>query len=389
MTDFSIIGAGLAGLLVTRQLIERGVSPVNLHVFARAAAPMASDAPGTLMHALPGMSLRPKPGAADAYEDSKRWLEGISQDHPDLVNTFDMLRPSFGHRRGKRYLKTYERGKAELPSSLHHERLDPPALDDAPGAVSDALAAVRYGPAFMLELGTWIKRERRALELAGVDFQDHQVTRIRQGDEQKWNIFAHEAYHTLPFVTDHIILALGPGLNQWFPALEIGVNGGELACAAPPVIDGDAVTLDHAISGGGHIAPRADGRWVFGATYLRPDERARDPTSREAFVRKDSTARRALVELLEHLMPSLRSCDDVEVWRGRRAVYLPDRNPVVGHVPEQPRLSLIGALGSKGMLWGPHLARRLVDLIFDGAPIPDVASVSRVDPTHWSSPVIG
>lgn len=171
MTYFSIIGAGLAGLLVTRQLIERGVSPVNLHVFARAAAPMASDAPGTLMHALPGMSLRPKPGAADAYEDSKRWLEGISQEHPDLVNTFDMLRPSFGHRRGKRYLKTYERGKAELPSSLHHERLDPPALDDAPGAVSDALAAVRYGPAFMLELGTWIKRERRALELAGVDFK--------------------------------------------------------------------------------------------------------------------------------------------------------------------------------------------------------------------------
>lgn len=388
MTDFSIIGAGLAGVLTARQLIERGVSPSDLHIFARAAAPMASDAPGTLMHALPGMSLRPKPGAASAYEDSKRWLETISQEHPDLVNTFDMLRPSFGHRRGKRYLKTYERGKDEFPASLHHERLDPPALDDAPGSVRGASAAVRYGPAFMLELGAWIKRERAALERAGVDFQDHHVTRIKQDAARQWNIFAHEAYHALPFVTDHIILALGPGLHQWFPALEIGVNGGELACAAPPIIDGEVIELDHAISGGGHIAPRADGRWVFGATYLRPDERARDPTSREAFVRKDSTAKRSLVELLEHLMPSLRSCGDIDIWRGRRAVYLPDRNPVVGHVPGRSRLSLIGALGSKGMLWGPHLARRLVELILDGTQIPDVASVSRVEPTHWSSPMI-
>ncbi|MEO6245622.1 MAG: FAD-dependent oxidoreductase [Opitutaceae bacterium] len=61
-------------------------------------------------------------------------------------------------------------------------------------------------------------------------------------------------------------------------------------------------------------------------------------------------------------------------------VVLPDKCPVAGRHPNNPRLGLINALGAKGVLWAPWLARQWLNHLKEGVPFDPAIDVRRLVP---------
>ena len=108
------------------------------------------------------------------------------------------------------------------------------------------------------------------------------------------------------------------------------------------------------------MAPRADGAWAIGATYLRAEGDGGDLP-----VRSDDEAAGALRALTSRLAPAVDEVTRERIWRGERHVLLDDRTPLCGALDEAG-LFVLGALGSKGLLWAPGLAGALAERMRGG-----------------------
>jgi len=158
------------------------------------------------------------------------------------------------------------------------------------------------------------------------------------------------------------ILCPGRKLRAWLPRLRLAEEGGELGLFETNT------PLDILMSGGGfHIGPMDPQTVVVGATRWTGDP-AQPPEQ-------------ALLELSrkgKDLWPDLGP--GIQAWRGVRCVHPGDRLPIAGAIPGHARRWLLGALGSKGLLWGPLAARALVEAICHDSIIPEALSTDRLDP---------
>lgn len=380
-TPYLIIGAGLAGLLLAEALLAQG-TPAHHVALLDPGAPRASDSPGALMHAIPGRTLIPKPGTLLAFSQSVAWLERWRARHPQLIARSTMTRPDLGGPQGKRYMSTFER--ADYPETFAHSLLDSEQTRALLPALAPAQRAAHYGPAYCVELGGLLGILRQELALQGVQILDGCARTLQR--ERHWSVYAGEGDALLQART--VILCPGSHLTRWFPALPVAINGGELLLGRAP----KDLLLHGFVSGGGHIAQRTDQRWSYGATYLRPPEDAENPHDLAHFLRPDACAIRDIHALLERLVPRIGELSELEVWRGLRAVFLTDRQPLMGWVPGQEDLFLLGALGSKGLLWGPGMATeaaRLVRRTSLSGPLHEVTRAARAGKLErWSSPHI-
>lgn len=388
-TSIAIIGQGIAGTLVAEALLKRGF-PADEVALIDPGGPRASDAPGALMHAIPGRSLDPKEGTMEAFVESVAWHEKWRARRPDLIQRSTMTRPDFGHRQGRRYVNTWKDASERYPPELESELLDAQQCNARLPAMKPANRAVAYGPAYCVLLGDMLEHISRQLRHQGVRALEVEVQGLLS-KEHHWTLLDPRGE---PFLTAaRVVLCPGAGLPYWFPDLPLAINGGELLTCLPP----EGAELHGFLSGGGHIATRPDGGWVYGATYIRPPEDAEDPHADAHFVRPEQDAILAVEELIGRLIPSIREARDVRVWRGQRAVFLTDRQPLAGEVPGQPGLFLLGALGSKGLLWAPSLAAMMGQRLVEGPPneeaLPhhrraEAARASSGSMERWASPKI-
>ena len=175
-----------------------------------------------------------------------------------------------------------------------------------------------------------------------------------------------------PLLTEHLVWTVGAGLEDWFPGLPLSQTGGELLLGRPP----QGVELPYILIRSGHLAPRPDGRWALGSTY-----RHRPRTEEE----DDDWVREWLFSRMEVVFPTVRGMTELEVWSGVRAVLVDNRFPVVGPVPEQRGLWILGGLASKGVLWTAMLAEDLARQL-QGAQstLPAVVQTSRFDHSLWT-----
>ncbi|HEX2855784.1 MAG TPA: FAD-dependent oxidoreductase [Opitutaceae bacterium] len=58
-------------------------------------------------------------------------------------------------------------------------------------------------------------------------------------------------------------------------------------------------------------------------------------------------------------------------------VNLPDKRPLAGRHPADPRLGIVNGLGAKGALWAPMLARQWVNHLTEGVPFDPAIDVAR------------
>ena len=158
---------------------------------------------------------------------------------------------------------------------------------------------------------------------------------------------------------DRVLLALGQGYPR-FPELRRldleGVKGQTVRVARPPAVRGPLLPL----SGRGYVVPDGD-HLILGSNYdnnfddLRPDPDA------TAYIR-EKTAR---------MVPGLETAPVADVQAGVRVKHRPTNRPIVGPLPDRTRIWTLTALGSKGLLTAPLLARALPDYFHDPTTIPD------------------
>lgn len=360
--DLIIVGGGLAGWALAQALPEGLFERVAL---VDAPHPMrASGAPGALLHALPGRSLDPDPLTMRAFAHASAWAEDLLGQDPALVRRHTMLRPLWPGKPGRRFVNTYTRGHPKYPACMDHAHLDAAALAALHPTLALFEGAIAYGPAYMIRLPQVL--EHIAGRSPHIQRMRGHVRALHPGDEH-WEVDTSDAR----LRAHRVALCAGAGLGRWFPNLGVEVNAGELlVCPAPPG------GFDGAISGGGHIAQDSLNQWVLGATYLRPTG---PPELDASWTRPDHIAHEELTQLLGRLVPAVAHARGT-IWRGQRAVRHPSRSPVCGGIPDQPGLFVMGALGSKGLLWSSWLAAQLAAHMA-GSPTPHLDS-SPLHPHH-------
>lgn len=346
-----ILGAGIAGVLLARELASLG-QPILL--IDAGPAERASAVPGALLHAHPGRSLTASPEEQEAFSAAWQAVERWSAALPGAVWTGPMIRPLVGTTHAERLAATLS---PDMPT------LSPDALRALHPALHPTTATT-YAPAAMIDLPRVLAHE---LEAANVSVEAHTITAIHH-DGACWSVHAADGWQA---AGEAVVLACGASLARFFPALGVGFSGGELG-----VWSADEA-LDCVVDGAGHIAPRPDGRWIGGSTYLRV-------TGWEGPWRPDADAEAELRERLATLVPAMATARCELLWRGVRASMGGERRPLAGPVPGKPGLWVFGALSSRGLFWAPWLAQRLAAHMVDPLnPTPALVHPDRHAPHRW------
>ncbi|MFB6249919.1 MAG: NAD(P)/FAD-dependent oxidoreductase [Salinibacter sp.] len=163
---------------------------------------------------------------------------------------------------------------------------------------------------------------------------------------------------------DRVLLTLGQGYRP-FPELRRlgldGVKGQTVRVRRPAALSGPLPPL----SGRGYVVPDSAETLVLGSNYdnnfddLRPDPQA------TAYIR-DKAA---------HMVPGVDETEVLDEWAGVRVKASHSNLPVVGPLPRRERIWTLTALGSKGLLTAPLLARALPTYLDDPRAIPGAVRV--------------
>lgn len=349
-----VIGAGIAGAGVARQLASRGV-PVTL---------IERDQPACGASGNPVAVVRPEPGGADNViaEFSaagvgwlKRWLSVYGHSVPhDFCGAVRLLRDQRRHDKLATYAKT-------VPDEWLHELSN----SDASALCGQTVAA----DAFLLPQAGWV--DPKALVAALIDHplidmkSNAEVTQLTPISTDLWCVgFSNdEEIHA-----QHVVLATA--FADLIPdVLGIDSARGQLSLL-PERAD---KSLRAIVCRDGYITPAINGMHTIGATiqYEDPDSNSRAEDDLENFHR------------LQRLLPEFVS-DANELlggrvsWRGTTQ----DRLPLVGKIAEGLYASM--GHGSRGVACAPWCAEFLVTQMMN-EPLPISAKwVERLHPLRFS-----
>jgi len=159
---------------------------------------------------------------------------------------------------------------------------------------------------------------------------------------------------------DRILLALGQGYTT-FPELRRldleGVKGQTVRVRRPASVSGPLPPL----SGRGYAVPEGEDHLLLGSNY---DNNFDD-------LRPDPDATTYIQEKTARMVPGVDTAPVEDVQAGVRVKRRHSNLPIVGPLPGRDRIWTLTALGSKGLLTAPLLARALPDYLHDPTTIPD------------------
>jgi len=342
----AVVGGGLAGTLAVQQCVARGVADVR---WIDAAGPRASDVPCALVHPFVGRSFQLRPGLAEAWRASRAWLEALPPAaHVHRAPLWRWLDENHGASR------------LERSWNAHRPQIETLVRGWSGGTADGAWLA--YEPAFGVALGPAVTALTSALAARGVCRSAGRVLDL-QAEGAGWRVLTTEG----DLSVDAVLVAAGRGtaalMASHCPGVGLADYAGALRFA--PV---EAPLARFHIDGGHLCSTRQVAAW--GSTYrvLAAGEGDSGPAI-------DAAHRGARVAAeagegdpgpaLDALEARLRRREDwpvageVRTWAGVRTVEPRRREPWAAQV--RPGLFVLSALGSKGGLWTPWLAVRLVD----------------------------
>ncbi len=169
-----------------------------------------------------------------------------------------------------------------------------------------------------------------------------------------------------PIEADIIILCTGWRNNEisLFNWLPIRPNKGQVLNVE---IDGPGP--DRILNFGHFLLPVGNGKYRLGATYehspkdLQPTGQAR--------------------ELLEQSLNAVSTMPAAKVSRHLAGIRptVPDRKPLIGPLPDNPRLFVFNGFGSKGVMYCPHFALHFAEYLEGRAELNPEVNISRYYPT--------
>jgi tRNA 5-methylaminomethyl-2-thiouridine biosynthesis bifunctional protein len=383
-----IVGAGLAGALAAQALAQRGWTCTVLDS-ASTPAQGASGNPAGLFHGVlhreDGVHARLHRHAALA----------AARHYGPLIRSGTVP----GGLDGLLAVRG-EGSTADETDRLESQGLPGYAEGQTRAEASLLAQASLSGPALHFLQGGWVDPAaivRQALASPGVRFQGNarvKALRAPVDDDPTWSLL-DEAGQQLAHAP-LVVLAAGGGL----PALAHDV-GRDLSALGPQEVTRGQLTwftcnspLRRPVTGHGYAVSLPDGRLLCGASQQPVD--AQNQTDR--LLQEDQAWNLARLHGLTGLFPAEGSSFGGRVsWR----VQTPDRLPLIGpapradlsppvrrdqprFIPRHPGLFIIGALGSRGLIWAP-LASRLLCAWLDATPMPLEADLlDALDPCRWS-----
>ncbi len=366
-TPILILGAGLAGTTLAARLVEEGATPSNLLVIDAAAPHRGSSAPATMLHPFPGRSMAPRQVQLDAFTESFAWLDHIARKLPDdWWLTAPMVRPLPENDKGHRLRDTWTDAHSNYPTEIASRLLTP---EDARTSFPDlhlTTAALTYNPAASVVVPRLIDHLQSSLQQAGARFVRATATAIH-GADQNWHITLDD---NTKLTAHRLVLAMGTGLLPLFPDLDLRTKAGEVLVLAPGKAE-----LSAFVNADAHLFARRDGLWGLGSTYF--------PTH-DWDHRDDAQVTRQLLDAITPHVPAAAGLRVEALWRGVRAIFGSDHLPLAGPVPGQTGLFVLGALGSKGLLFAPALAGQLATHLLHDQPLAAATHPDRITPKRWT-----
>jgi glycine/D-amino acid oxidase-like deaminating enzyme len=352
-----IVGAGLAGACAAFHLSRHG--PVHV-LEAEAPAAGASGAAAGLANPLMGRKANPVWRPHEALEAVHDLVDRLSR--PDLFRT-GVLRPAVEEAQVEFFRAAVEEHPdlaTWLPEAEVRERF--PDVRTAGGALFEPRAGAADVPA-LVEALLGAARERGAVVETGAtarawDEDAHGATvEVDAGGERRTLRGAR------------LLLCLGQGYPGHAPLEALGltgIKGHTVRVERPEGLQGPLPPL----SGRGYIVPETGGTLVLGSSYDHDFETLAPDPEQVAYI-QNKTA---------EMLPGVDDAPVVDVATGVRVKTDATNLPVVGPMPGRERTWVFTALGSKGLLTAPLLARSLADYWRDPTSIPDAVRVPEPEP---------
>jgi len=175
-----------------------------------------------------------------------------------------------------------------------------------------------------------------------------------------------------PVLAEQVVLATGAwagrqlGVSQWSSAFGFGPVKGQLFAIRAR---GQEVLRRTIVTDSVYLVPKRDGSIIVGAT-VEPDAGFDD--------RLTVRAVRELTSALAQVAPGLIDCELERLWTGFRPGTT-DQLPVIGRLPDDPRILLAVGHYRNGILLTPITAKMIVhELLYDAKE-----SSGQERPAHW------
>lgn len=356
--DFCIFGAGLAGVSLSKELIQRGKKVCLIDVSSVAAG--ASGTPLGLANPATGRYGTKVWEAEQCLNSLKQNLEEV-QPHsktPFYKNT-GVLRPALdkeiaGRMQENLEKKEWAEGWCEW-KTCEEIRLFNPEIACVEGGLWLPVGLT-------VDVAAYLHSMVKYLQSNGLQAYFDARYVLHKAD-QGWTVSINELNEDLN--TKAVVHTAGVDTSDVFlwDFLKLhGVKGQNATLKAP-----DVVSMDYSISALGYIATMNKGEYVLGSTYEHKFEN-RDP---------DQKGLNYLKDRMKKVYPDLiRQGKVMDQWAGVRA-STPNKKPVLGTHPYTDGAYVFTGLGSKGLLYSAHLSGLLVRHILNDEGIPELFSVDR------------
>ena len=347
--DYLIIGQGLAGSLLARELIamEQRVLVVDDH-----HQNSSSTVAGGLINPVTGKRLTLQPGIDYLLPAAQRLYRTIEQKaRRRFFYPLPMLR-IFQDDQERHY---FERRKDDPAYTPYMQPLPSKDLLRDTHAPFGGCIQTHTGFLRLAEMLEWLRDEFIiAHSFVRENYSHEQLTVTTSGTEWK-NCRAGKVIFCEGF---------RGALNPWFGHLPFQLAKGEILDGMP---ERPLHPHDHIINAGRWLLPEPDGRYRFGATmeWENIDTRVTE------------NARQALAAAFHKRFPGVGF-----TVTGQRAGVRPattDRHPFIGSLLTQPAVMIFNGFGAKGGLLIPWYAKQFANHLVNGEPLDPAADIRRYD----------
>ena len=384
--DVVVVGAGLAGALLSERLSARGVTVHLLDEAAEAATGASGNLAGVL-RPLPSLDDSPlsqltRAGTAHAL----RYLDEL-QRHGHAVHH---------DRCGALHLAHDAAHLARQQRVTQALRFPPDVLQQVDRAEASALAgvAVAEGGWWFAQAG-WVQppslcRAALAAALARGGLNVHFGFKVGAlvPDPLGWQVLDHDGRRRV--CARHVVLANGAALSQFAQSRTLPVfpARGQVSLLPPLGPVAPQVVLCRQ----GYLSPLVDGRHALGASFTLDDP---EPALRDADHQEN-------LAKLDRLIPSWRAQMSIPAMDGRVGFRptTPDRLPLMGALPTAPvtcepgsqgahdnghaGLWVLGGYGARGLVWSALLADALAARLTGTVSPLETHLTQALDPTRFA-----
>ncbi|HEU0137575.1 MAG TPA: FAD-dependent oxidoreductase [Flavobacterium sp.] len=352
MTDYIIVGSGLAGIALAETAIERGKSVIvfdnNSQSSSRVAAGLFN--PVILKRFSKLMNAQRQLDDLEAFYEILENRLKIKIYHRQPI-----LRKFYSVEEQNDWFQACDKpGLADFlsPILIQHEY---PGID-APHGYGEVLQTGYVDTATLM------------------DRYQKYLTDLHMYNNEKFNYSELDICENVKYkdvTARHIIFAEGYGIHQnpYFNYLPLDGTKGELF-----IIKAPNLRLDVIINSAIFILPLGDNLFKVGATYHWTDK-------------TNTPTQEGHAELLSKIEEVI-TCD-FEILEHQAGVRptVKDRKPIIGTHPEFNHIHVFNGLGTRGVMLGPYMAKELFNHIEQGAPLAPENDIKRFKKLYSGSTI--